>query len=279
MSCNDFKYFIIFGVIVFGFSISELVIYTKSEKYSSSTIQCPEFANNTSPITLDKEIFYQWHWTYKNDYMKIVQHCPTITHEVNVFLNNSLVAMTHGDPFSITSKMDINDCKGDNIFVFKASDIGEVILNQNKVFVNKVILDNNSNKIGYVKGTHWFVDDNIDIIDINGNTVVNLHRDKLSIPWKWNFDIKNFNSKLSDMRLLSSIAGKVSFSDSGNDSDICNTYFWYVLYVLIAIFSIIVIIIFYYMCKSCEYCKNKVQDGYTQQVDNNKENKMDINII
>ena len=81
------------------------------------------------------------------------------------------------------------------------------------------------------------------------------------------------------MRLLSSIAGKVSFSDSGNDSDICNTYFWYVLYVLIAIFSIIVIIIFYYMCKSCEYCKNKVQDGYTQQVDNNKENKMDINII
>jgi len=78
--------------------------------------------------------------------------------------------MTQGNPFSIISKMDINNCKGNNIFVFKATNIKEVILNQNKVFVNKVILDSNSNEIGYVKGIHWFAND--DIVRINFKMVI-----------------------------------------------------------------------------------------------------------
>lgn len=61
MSYKDFKYCILFGLIVFGFCISELVIYTKSEKYSPSSSICPEFKNNKPQIILDKQVFSQWH--------------------------------------------------------------------------------------------------------------------------------------------------------------------------------------------------------------------------
>jgi hypothetical protein len=57
-------------MILIGFGISVIVIYTDGNKYSNDS--CPEFpkltisSNNSASFILEKDYFYDWHWRYSN---------------------------------------------------------------------------------------------------------------------------------------------------------------------------------------------------------------------
>jgi heme/copper-type cytochrome/quinol oxidase subunit 2 len=264
MSTNCQKCAIGIGIslIIFGFGISEIVIFTKGTKYLDTNTQCQKFPIGIPEINANKIISNQWHWTYQksNTYndttfkISIKQKCPTMTHDANVYLNDILIARTDGKVITLTSKVNINDCHGNTLFVFEASDFEQVIINQNKIFVNKQIKDTNKNILGYVKGKNFFVNNDISILDKNGNNVADISRNKLSFDWVWKFKIYDYNSPLSDMRLLASIAGKQAFGEDDNKTDICNDYFWNLAWTLIAIISCIIFGILYIIFIKCQKC-------------------------
>lgn len=254
---------IIVGVIVciVGFGISEVVIFTNGIKYLSSDTICKRFPTNLTNVEANKILSSQWNWAYKKENfnqgntftIKIQQKCPTATHDANVYLNGDLVARTDGKIITATSTVNINDCHGDTLFVFKTSDFGQVILNQNKVFVNKQIETTNHVILGYVKGKDFFINNDITILDIHGNTVAEITRNKLSLTWVWKFAIHDNHSPLADIRLLASIAGKQAFGEEDDKTDVCNNYFWYLAWTLIGciiLFVFTIILIFMDTIKS-----------------------------
>ena len=238
-------------ILVIG--IFNAIIYSKGIKYTASNIPCQQFPSNLTEVAAKKDIESQWNWLYeeKNENqgntftIKIEQKCPTETHDVNVYLNGNLVVRTDGKIITTTSTVNINDCHGNTIFVFKASDIGQVILNQNKVFVNKQIETNDQHILGYVKGKDFFINNDITILDINGNVVAEITRNKLSFDWEWKFTIYNKDSPLSNIGLLAAIAGKQAFGEDGSKTDICNNYFWYSSWSILAVSIISIIVLLF----------------------------------
>ena len=188
--------------ILIGFSISELVIYKKSNKYLSSDTKCPIFPNNLTYWQADKIIEDQWNWKYSknnifdnNNYkLTIQQVCPSVTHDADIYLNGIFISRSDGKIITLTSTTYIRDCHKNLIYIVKASDIAQMIINKNKIFVNKQIEDNNGNIIGYFKGKDYFIDNEISIINKNGNQISTITRNKLSLTWSWKFNIYNNSS-------------------------------------------------------------------------------------
>ena len=266
--------FIIF-ICIGGIGISDIAIYSKGIKYTPSNIPCQQFPSNLTEVVAKKDIGSQWNWLYeeKNENqgntftIKIQQKCPTETHDVNVYLNGNLVVRTDGKIITTTSTVNINDCHGNTILVFKASDIGQVILNQNKVFVNKQIETINHHILGYVKGKDFFINNDITILDIDGNIVAEITRNKLSFDWEWKFTIYNNDSPLSNIGLLAAIAGKQAFGEDGSKTDICNNYFWYSSWTILGcsiIFILVLSSIFIDTLKNvcCNNCRRNVKGDY-----------------
>ena len=249
--------------IIFG--ISNLVIFSDGTKYTDLHTKCKTFPPGIPEVDADKIISSQWHWTYQknNNYnnityqISIEQKCPTLTHDANIYMNEELVSRTDGKIITTTSTVNINDCHGDTFFIFKASDIGQVILNKNKIFVNKQVEDLNKNILGYVKGEHFFANNEISIIDPYGNTIADISRNKLSFNWVWKFKIYNYTSPVSDLRLLASIAGKQAFGEDDDTTDVCNNYFWYLSFMLIAIVLFVFIGIGYNIIIFCKDSEKK----------------------
>ena len=256
---------------IFVIGIFNATIYFKGIKYTASNIPCQQFPSNLTEVVAKKDIESQWNWLYEGNNenqgntfnIKIEQKCPTETHDVNVYLNGKLVVRTDGKIITTTSNVNINDCHGNTILVFKASDIGQVILNQNKVFVNKQIETIDHHILGYVKGKDFFINNDITILDINGNVVAEITRNKLSFDWEWKLTIYNNDSPLSNIGLLAAIAGKQAFGEDGSKTDICNNYFWYSSWSILAVsvISIIVLLVIFYTSirKRCQ-CKKKINE-------------------
>ena len=227
-------------ICVIGLGITDIAIYSKSKKVG--TYPCPLLnPKNLTTYTATKDLWSQWNWRYDFDQFtgSIKQQCPTTNHDT-VLESGTLVAYTDKKTFSIYSTNYIRDCTGEAMFITKTGSIFETIINKNKIIVSFEITDLNDNPIAYVDGTHLFVD-TITLLDIYGNNIAKLYRNKIDVTWQWIFTVYNSNHDASNSIILASLAGMKSFSDIDNKYDTCNTFFWYVLYGFIVLAMLIVL--------------------------------------
>ena len=251
---------ICFVAILIGFGISEIVILTEGNKYVTYSQECTQFPNITS-FTAEKQIFSQWHWTYKFLQFDggIEQKCPTLQHDTNIYVNGNLVARSDGKILSLVTLTYVKDCHGNTIYVTRTGNAWETMINGNRIWISfQLMTADQDQMLAYVDGTHFFNDD-INIKSMDGTIVANLQRKYFEVPRKWQFNIYNQNHPGADPRVLSLIAGRRSFTGSkDDDTDVCNSYFFSVGYTLIAILSVIFIIFcifIYYYIKNQNCCQ------------------------
>lgn len=207
--------FKILFLILLGFAISSIVIYTKKDPYINE---------NCVPILLPSEfnvnkiITNQWTWTYKINDNLIKHYCPGVNHDVNLF-NKKFVAQTKTEANKIT----ILDCQGRPIYYIITDKITQI--------------SNTKNLIAY---TDNFFSDSINIKDFNNKEILILNK----YFFEWNIKILNTSHPISDIRLILLIIGKVSFSEN-NSTDICNHYFWSVSWSVLALSILILIYLTY----------------------------------
>jgi heme/copper-type cytochrome/quinol oxidase subunit 2 len=247
----------VFILILLGFSISVMVIYSDGRAYTSANSECPVYPNITSAVA-KKQLSSQWHWTYKfNEFDgRIQQNCPSQMHDTELYVNDDLVARSDGKLFSTKSKVYINDCHGDRIYTMEAGDVWDAIINSFHIEVSFLLWNADMSEIlGYAKGRSWFNDD-FEILNTDGQPVASMHRKLFEIPRRWEFHRIVLNAPGADFRVLGIIAGTHAFSD-GDDTDMCNSYFYNLSIVLITIWSVILAIILFvilYFCWGIKEC-------------------------
>jgi len=267
MSCFNENHKIIISVIIvfvilLGFGISEVVIYTKGIKFGSSP--CSQFPSNLTYYTATKDILSQWHWRYEFDQFlgSIYQKCPTLTHDARIEIGGTLVAGSDGKVFTVVSQNYILDCTGNKIFQTRTGSAFNTIINQNQIVVSFEVMDMSDNVIAYVGGTHFFTDI-IVLNDIYGNVIAQLYRNTVSIKWVWEFTIYNVSHPATDPRLLTLMAGKKSFSDDDDKTDICNSYFWGVVWFFVAVACVIFLVGIACLCLFFDaHCSDSKSGGY-----------------
>lgn len=241
-------------VIIVGLGISVASINSKGTAYLSESETCSIFPSGTS-FKAEKQVLSQWHWTYKFTDIdaEISMSCPAANRDADIYVGNKLVARSDIKTFSILSKNYIHDCHGNIIYVSRTADGLESLINLNGFDVSFELWDaEEKNLLGYIDGKHFF-DDDFDIKNSDGVTVAHMTRHVLTVPWYWEFTIYDTTSPISDMRVLSMIAGNRAFAkvDKNDHGDGCNKYFWGVgitILVIVCIIGLIVLLIVAYCC-------------------------------
>lgn len=259
-----------FGILVlicFGISVAEIHRRGRAYPGTLDTGLCQEFPANLTTFTATKKLMSQWNWRYDfDDFPGKIEHvCPSANHDVNVYVGLEkgksvhLAARSDGKIMTTVTRTYVKDCSGKVLYVMRTGNIGQTIINSNKIIVSFELRDEaEKNVLAYVEGTHFLTDD-INILDINGTIVANMKRNTFKTTWKWIFTRHNLNHPGSDPRVLSIIAGRKAFGDnnkvmrrfqflksgsksssssssgSSEQSDICNNYYFGVGILLIVI--------------------------------------------
>jgi len=256
---------LLLAAIIVGFGISEIVILTNGKNYVGNSQDCPIFPNATSFVA-EKKIFSQWHWKYGFvDFDgSIQQHCPTIEHDVDVYINGHLLGRSDGKIFTTVTLTYINDCHGKTLYAMRTGDAWEALINGIRIVVSFELMDPTQTDVyAYIEGKSFF-DDSFDIKDTSGNIVSHMDRQYFENPWTWRFTRYDTNHAGSDPLVMSIIAGHQSFTDDKDSTDACNSYFYDVGYILIAVLGLIFLVacvILYFVfketCHGClSYCFN-----------------------
>lgn len=228
---------IVISAIV-GIGISITTIYANGTSYLSEDEFCGVFPANLTSFTVVKDIWAQWHWEYdfKEFEGSIQQQCPTGKHSVNVFVSDSLSVRAERQIFSLYDEADIKDCHGNLLWVIRTGDVWDTIINGNKIKVSFELRNAANNLLAYSTGTN-FLSNEIVINDLDGNQVAKMEKQFFEIPWHWDITITDHTHPVADPRVVSAIAGLVSFS--GKQTDSCNNYIIYGIITLVVIACII----------------------------------------
>lgn len=264
MSCwetlkkNKYTIGLILGItiLLLGFGISVVVIYTNGMKFESEQYPYPNFASiQTYAATKD---VINTRWTYDLDVPgfsgKIQQKCPTFNHDADLYINGKLVGRTDRKTLDLNQMNFILDGTGKTIFQVKTGDFAETLLNGNRIVISLGIYDSTGKFIGYYSGQNFIVQNSVTIKDLNGNDVIQMTRQPDPV-WKWTVTLLNNTAPFNDFRLGALLAGYVSFSASSKDNDICNNYFWYTSWTLVAFLCVCVVGFGWLVYNQC--CKNR----------------------
>ena len=225
------------ALVVIGFGISVAVIHGEQDYSLSHHEDCPEFPHLDKFIA-EKRLWDQWHWTYKvKEYSGRIEHyCPTVKHDVNVFLEGKFAGRSDGKIVTAVSKTYIKDCHGKIKYTVRTGDIFETIINGNKIFVSfELRMGNEGEVVAYADQTNFF-SNHIVLRDKEGNKVSELERDLVTLSlWTWVIRVKDHDHSAGDPLLLQILAGKTAFSDDDDATDICNSYFWTVSWIVLAV--------------------------------------------
>jgi hypothetical protein len=271
--------------LIVGFGAAELGIYVngKNEKIGSGT--CPEIIttsnstlNQNEPITyfeLKKDLSFGgllWRWEYNgpigSHQIKLKQSCPSLTHDVLMYIDGSLTARTNGKILSTTSTIEVYDCHQNQIYTITTGSFWITLLNTNRIQVSFHLQDIKGNTLLYVAGTNIFtLMTHYSFMDSNGIEVAYADKDVRTFPWTWKVNLRHPESSILDVRVLSLVFAHASFSEGGTNSngkdttDSCNGFFfWNGIAWGIFTFLVICILcwIFYESIKQCcRWCRNK----------------------
>lgn len=212
----------------------------------------------------------------KTDSYEVRQRCPTVNHDAEFFVNGHLASKSDKKSFSLTSLTYIYDCHGDTIYIAEAANYNQGLINMNGIYVSLLVKDPDHNILGYVT-SFKFYSESIQIIDYNTNLLaVQMDKNFFEIPWNWNIQINDMNSSVADLRLLSLLAGQLSFSPqtgTNNTSDGCNYFFVVsstITIVFVSIEGFIVLMVVWYYIKEiiacCMSCSGSIYDCCNNQI-------------
>jgi len=244
--------FSIILLILLSFGISLVIINNNSKHSVPESEICPDIGK---PYYWEakKQLFKQWNWEYKiqgiSSSGKIQHLCPTITHNAQLFINKTYAGHINNKLFTTVSKSEIVDCHGDITHIIRTGDLGDMLINHNKIKVSLQVWDPSEEICYGAVDAVNFMDNTVTIIDVNsGGNIAKIYRDKLvDHAWIWEFTIYNSSNILSDPNMLMLLAGKISFD--GDNTDICNQYFTSVSIALIVLgccFIVYIATLFYY---------------------------------
>lgn len=225
-SSNKIVVFITIFVVIcaLGFGIYACVEYVNRNNYESSDYVCGSFANITS-MTMDKQIWDVWHWTYASEYGSFEQKCPTFAHDANIYRNGRLAMITDGKLLSIVSRTELKDCHGNVAYVLETGDFFQTMINGNRIWVELLLKYTNDTIIAYVTSKIFFVG-SIDFTSPNGQTIARAAKTIDGAHWKWTYNL--FTTEI-DMAPIIAATAKISFSpafgEKDDKNDMCNQFF------------------------------------------------------
>lgn len=206
---------VIFLIILLGFSLSSIIIYSQRNLYIQGSCTVLEISSN---FDIEKVITNLWTSTYKTGNIYLKQYCPSHNYETNLLKDNIFI--------SRTDNSNILDCHGNKIYdmIFQNVSYFEI---PNLCYSNNL----NSNII-YLK-------------DIDGNIISKINKNDEIFVTDWSVTILNTYHPGNDPRIIFSLIGELSIKQY----DICNKYFWSVSWSVLTLFSLIVLFISYRIIK------------------------------
>jgi hypothetical protein len=240
-----FLTFIGLGIVGFGAAEIGILVHGKAVKTSSASI-CPEIAESTlqggsTNITyyeLKKSITSLWNWQYADplgDHSIRMEHaCPSVEHDVLMYIDGGLAARTNGKMFSTTSVIEVFDCHNQQIYTITTGSFWITLLNLNRIAVSFHLQDMTGKTLLYVPGTDFMVMSSYSFMDMNGTEIVYAQKDIRTFPWTWKVNIRHPESPVLDVRALNLIFAHASFSqvislnskgDQTYTTDWCNSFF------------------------------------------------------
>lgn len=226
-------------LVVLGFGISVVVIYSNGMKFESTQYLYPNFTT-IQTYTAKKDIV-NTRWTYDLNIPgfsgQIKQKCPTINHDADLYIDGKLVGRTDRKTLDFNQKNYILDGTGKVLFIVKTGDFTETLLNGNKIIISLGLYDPSDKFIGYYSGQNFIIQNSVTIQDLHGNNVIRMDRE-IDPVWKWTITLLNNTTPFNDFRLGALLAGYVSFSDNSKSTDICNNYFWITSWTLVAVICV-----------------------------------------
>ena len=226
---NENKYIILsiplFIIIAVVFSSIYGILNTNHATYIKPTTKNGEW-NNRNMVIYIKELINQWQWTYSNNNSEFKQACNTWAHDSLFFADDTLISYYDNKVLSGRDRSYLRNYNGEITHEVESGSAWQTIINFNKIWVNYIIYNNNSNIIGYIDGTSLpYIENDYNIKNTNGDIIVNLNRNKVTLSnWKWVLTQTNNNNNTIPLSLAVSIASKISFSDD-DKTDLCNKLF------------------------------------------------------
>jgi hypothetical protein len=255
----------IFFAVMIPLGIFDIVIFTQSQNWQTpASIACPAFPENLTYYEAKRDLF-SFHATYNfNPYFNgLIQFiCASYNLDIKLMVNDQLAVRTNRKIISTISESHILDCHGDLLYITRAGDAWDAIINSNKISVSLEVHSPNNEVLAYIQGTHFFGDE-VSILDTAGNTVAELHRSFGTVPAYWSFTILDPEHPGSDPRLLGVLAGMRDWL--GKNPDQCNRTFWGVVWTWLVVGIIIVLVV---LCVGGIVIKNQCLEGtFYKQVD------------
>lgn len=220
-------------VCLVGFGSSVAAIHRQGTAYSSLSVECPTLPNVTT-LSAERNFGWTdvvWHRTYgfQETSGVIRQMCPSMQHDVDLYLGDELVSRSDKKIISIVSLTHIRDCHGQTVFDMRTGNAWETVVNGNRIMVTFLLTPPDSDQpLAYVEGTHFW-SDTFTIQDSNGQPVAQVKR---TLPdfLSWTLTRYQPDHVGADWRVLSTLAGYQSFGSH----DSCNGYFWVVGFLVLA---------------------------------------------
>jgi hypothetical protein len=289
MNCNKEEAFIIcIGVSLFclvvGFGAAEIGISANGNKEKSSSGTCPHIdpvSQNITYYELKKDLSFSgllWRWEYNGPLgahqVTLRQACPSLQHDVLMYIDGGLASRTDGKLLSTTSQINVFDCHQQQLYTITTGSFWITLLNTNRIQVSFHLQDMKGNTLLYVAGTNIFtLMTHYSFMDVNGIEVAYADKDITTFPWTWKVHLRQLNSSVLDIRVLSLVFSHASFSEGGSDSngnykdttDSCNGFFFW-NGVAWGCFTFLVLCLscwfFYETIKGCcQWCKSKDWKG------------------
>ena len=257
-------------IIILGFGFAEVGIYVNGINAKTTSGPSP-FINakyeNITNFQLQKSIFSLWNWKYTDSIgihsVILQQACPSIEHDILMFVDGNLAIRSNGKIVSTTSEIDIYDNQNNQLYTITTGSFWLTLLNLNTIEVAFQLRNSTGDTILYVASTNLFtIMTTYSFSDMNGVEIAYAEKDITTFPWTWKVNILHPESPVLDVRVLSLIFAHASFSEGGTDSngkhvnttDVCNNFFFYngiVWGIVVGLFLIFLILIFWVYVKQC----------------------------
>jgi hypothetical protein len=184
---------------------------------------CPTLSPNATQFMINPD-FLGWYHAKSDcegDACSIVQKCPSSEHDVCLYNEfGQLVSCTDGKIFSLVSRVDLYNCRGERFGISQAASVLGNLYNGNGVSVSWLLTDLQGTILAYVEALDFFRE-SMTFKDPSGNTIATASRDAFSFQWIIQYTP---NPYLTREVLVLSLGSK-KYRDITGNNDLCNSYF------------------------------------------------------